>query len=68
MGFLFNFGENTNFFVQFRGYNYFHQPLLMDIDRRPLLASDRPFLREMLSKVGKVMESLVRLLEWNKYA
>jgi glycogen debranching enzyme len=54
--------------VQFRGYNYFHQPLLMDIDRRSLLASDRPFLREMLSKVGKVMESLVRLLEWNKYA
>jgi hypothetical protein len=61
MGFLFNFGENTNFFVQFRGYNYFHQPLLMDIDLRPLIASDQPFLREMLSKVGKVKETLVRL-------
>ena len=61
MGILFNFGENTNFFVQFRGYNYFHQPLLMDIDLRPLIVSDQPFLREMLSKVGKVKETLVRL-------
>jgi hypothetical protein len=61
MGFLFNFGENTNFFVLFRGYNYFHQPLLMDIDLRPLIATDQPFLREMLYKVGKVKETLVRL-------
>jgi hypothetical protein len=33
----------------------------MVFDLHPLLASDQPFLREVLYKVGKVMESLVRL-------
>jgi len=40
--------KEYGFFVRFCGNNYFQSPLPMNVDFRPILPSDQPFLWEML--------------------